>query len=206
MIPLAHWLVEKTQEGQPPVFASPAATEESVQACLEDEPQDESKTVSSEQEAQLKELQQALREAEERLAQMARDHARKEQELADRLGDALSNRLGAEVAASFHALAQQVEEALAEALVPFLEVAVRDRAVKSLSDLVRQEVRSRDSAVLEIRAPEALHAPLAAALGETAVAITLSESTTVDVVFTGERLRFQDLASAWSAAITKDKT
>lgn len=206
MIPLAHWLVEKAQEEQLHLMTAAAAPEESPEPCLEDQGQDAALAASSALEARLLELEQALREAEERLAHMAQEHARKEREITERLGDTLCRHLATEVATGFHSLARQVEEAVAEALMPFLEAAVRDRAVTSLVELIRQDMRNRDSAVLEIRAPAGLHGALAEAFGETGMTITISEAATVDVMFAGERLRFQDLASTWSATITKGET
>jgi hypothetical protein len=205
MIPLAHWLVEKSHEDQVTILAPPSLEPEAVEPATEDEVR-KAQAVTSLQEAQLQVQAKALREAEEQVANMAQEHARKERELTDRLGAALSLRLAEEVEMAFQSLAQHVEDAVAEALMPFLETAVRDRAITSLVDLIRREVRNPDLAVLEIRAPASLHAPLAEALGQTGVAVTISDAAVVDIVCKGERLRFQDLASAWCAAITKDET
>ena len=205
MIPLAHWLVEKAREDHLRILTTPDTPKESVALCAKDDDQDETQAGSLVHVARLQELEHALREAEERFAHMAHEHARKEGELIDQLGDALSHKLAEEVRMAFHSLAENIEESVVEVLMPFLETTVRERAAASLVDLIRQDMRNRDSAVLEIRAPASLHGPLGEALGKTGIAVTISESATVDVVFTGERQRFQDLASAWSAAITKDE-
>lgn len=206
MIPLAHWLVEKATEGHLLISATACSSNGSLEQCADDEDGVETQAASPEHAARLQQLEHALREAEDRLALTRQEHAKKEKVITNQLGEALVNRLALEITTAFRSLSQHLEGAVAEALTPFLETAVRDRAVESLADLILQEMRNQDKPVLEIRSPASLHEPLSGALSEVGVAVTICESKTIDVVFAGERLRFQDLALAWSAAITRDKT
>lgn len=187
MKPLSQWLTERDAPPPPAIIAEDFAPE----ALLPFEPVEEPPPPPDPSE----ELRARLAEAEETIATLRAEHARAGEELRQQLGEALAERIGAEIARGFDGLLSQLEGALTQVLTPFLSQAARDRAVTELKALLQRELASAAEPVVELRAPAELHEMLST------LNVKLIEAEAVEIVFAGERQRFEELSARWCAMI-----
>jgi hypothetical protein len=198
MIPLSHWLSDQARGA---VRESPVTVVADVQEPPQDIVAEGIGEQISPEVGRIEELLAGLAGAEERIAEQARLHAIREQELLLRLGEETRARLAAEIARAFDELLAILEEELSQVLRPFLSGEAQRRAVADLLTLVRRELQGAESAALEIRAPAALHEELSSLAGEAAVSITFTKSEAIEVVLAAQRLHFEELSARWCAAI-----
>ena len=186
MKPISQWLTERDAPPAPAFIAEDFAPDsplpfEPVEEPLTPDPSDE--------------LRAKLAEAEETIATLQAEHARAEEELRQRLGEALAERIGVEIGRGLDGLLSQLEGALTQVLTPFLSQAARDRAVTELKALLQRELASAAEPVVELRAPAELHEMLST------LNVGLVQAETVEIVFAGERQRFEELSARWCAMI-----
>jgi len=198
MIPLAHWLTERADAAGS--LASEPALEEFPQPDDIFEPESPPSGYSDTQ-GREEELREALHKAEQRLEELSLAHAEKERELLNRIGDELTSRIAAEMSRALDDVLSKLEEALGDVLRPFLCEQARAKAVSSLIELVKEELRQTDDPVLEIRAPADMHEPLLALRELGDVSSTLIESRTVEIIRATNRIRFEELSLRWCQAI-----
>lgn len=198
MIPLSRWL---SDQGSAAMTEASVAVPEDVQDPPHELIVESSEHRSSPEAGHIAELLASLARAEERIAEQARLHASREQELLLRLGEEAGAKLAAEISRAFDDLLAMLEDSLAQVLRPFLAIEAQRRAVTDLLTLIRRELQAAESATLEIRAPAALHEGLSSLAGDYALSITFTESETIEVVLAAQRMRFEELSAGWCAAI-----
>lgn len=202
MIPLSRWLTEQAEpEGEQP----PPGTEGDDTPAAESTPASEELKAMEALLLQLRsreeELRTALVAAEERAAALSAAHASREAELKAAFAEDVTQRLDAGIGSAFDALLCRLEDALTEVLSPFLIREAREKAITHLREMLIRELREPDEPVLAVRAPAELHAWLEKLRPQLPVSAALAESDRIEIVFTGHRLRFEELSSRWCAAI-----
>lgn len=203
MIPLSRWLTD--QDGVPPTLQTEApAAEEQLFAPMEIA--DGAEPAGDPALLRVAELEEALREAEDRIEQLTSSLAAREAELLKRFGDELAVKLETDVLRAFNHMREVTEAALADVLTPFLVNEARERAAAALMHLLGTELRAAAEPVLEIRTPAELHAAVAGVANALAVPAAITAGERLEVVFSGRRARFEDLAARWRDIISGGET
>lgn len=198
MIPLSQWLAER----HPPQDAPRPAEAVEEHMVLTPEPEcDLDESIANAVAQREEELLTAVREAEAKLEQQALSHAARERELEARLGAELGRRLQSEISSAFEGLLTTIEESLAQLLAPFLTEQARIRATADLMDLIRRDMQQSEAPLIEIRAPAGLHDAMRCLGDEAGIAVTDGSSDIVELVFSTDRRRFEDLSARWVETI-----
>jgi hypothetical protein len=198
MIPLSDWLTGRSGPESSPTSGFEVHDLAASETMPDDETCAEITIVKPDPEEILR---AALRRTEDQLEELSRAHAERERELMNRLGDELSRHIASEVDRAFDSALGMLEDSLCQALLPFLGEQARVRAVSGLRDLIEQELQQAGSPALEIRAPAELHDALAGLRERSGLLLTVTDCQTIEVVFSTERLRFEELSSRWLAII-----
>lgn len=105
--------------------------------------------------------------------------------------------LADQISCGLRAMATELAASLTGVLGPFLDRAVRERAVGRLVEMVEEEIMRKQNALLEISAPSRLHERLSGILSERGLSAALVEGDPVVVTCRAERVVFEDLAERW---------
>ncbi len=90
-----------------------------------------------------------------------------------------------------------LSDAVTQVLSPFVEAQINDKAVKELLLLLDGAISNPTDAILEIRAPEALHDRITNLLNMKGLAASLADSETVEIIARNETKIFESMAARW---------
>lgn len=195
MIPLGHWLLRtpETLDG-----------EDIAPSCLRPHEEDFSESadhVPADTLEKLRELEDALAAANQlNEAERARAAAR-EDEIVHQLGTVMADRISTELTLGLAELQESIETAIRDVLVPFLNLAASRKAAAELVVLIHEEIAHASEAILEVRVPEHLHGFLEPVFRSSDAPIVLGSASSVEVVCSSRRARFEILAERWIDAV-----
>jgi hypothetical protein len=198
MIPLAAWLKSQVQAadvgehrevGRAPV----SAIEEPLDSMVRDDAENQDNPMVS----RILELEAALRVALSDRESDQLSYRDRENELTQRLENEAASNLAKifEDALTFHLL--RLETSLADVLVPFFTETVRRKAAEDLTVLVRRSLVNASATVLELKAPEPLHASLGSALSEIGLSVRMVPSSYIEISFDNHKSYFEELSNEW---------
>lgn len=117
---------------------------------------------------------------------------------------ALASEAGSLIASRLDELERQATElttaSVARILGAFASAEMQRRTVERLAALIRDTVRDRDVVRIQVRGPQSLFEPLAAALGGLAEGIDFAESSSLDLGVSIDGSLFETRIAEWSAA------
>ncbi len=199
MIPLSRWLQEDRAQAAPSLEHQPhektfsAFAPEGGGHPVEVTVNDTSGRVA-ELESQVAELH--LRWESDRLAAAAR-----ETQLTEQLSGGAASQFADQVKVAFADLQFSIEQAVFEALVPFLNLEVSRKATSELLVLLQKAQSESADPLFEIRAPLHLIEHLRSALSRDGLSLTLQDGPEVELVFRSASIRFEELAARWIDAL-----
>lgn len=197
MIPLSRWLTNRDAEVPTELTGALGGIDEHVTS-----PVDVGEDRDVQDDGREQELEQALRHAEDALAQERLNHAAREEELRQSLGSDLLRELTLQFEKGMVELRHSIECAVADVLKPFLVTQSESRAMTELINLIDSELESQDARLFEIRAPIALHERMRPVLEERKCPAALVEGGRIELAFSDHRARFEIMAHRWRAIIT----
>lgn len=198
MIPLAKWL--EGEGGHSPAPLLTAVPEPAGPEMIVVERQEDERIAAAARREE--ELLQIIAHMERNAVLEREAHREHERSIRSQLGKEIREEVLSHIDSACAALRSSLEEAVAEALEPFLVAEARRRSAAALADLISQELKEAEEAVLEIRAPAELHAHLAAIADGASAQVQVAEASEIAVVFKGRKARFEELSRQWCAAIS----
>ena len=195
MIPLASWLgiTQEVQERENVALCAPVPVDSDPLIPLY-----EDQAILRER---IKELEEDLANAHHAAVAERAAAATREEALTLQLGTDMADRISSALTTGLSDLQSDIEAAIVEVLIPFLDLAVGKKAAAELISLIRDEIADSSEAVLEIRAPEQLSRFLEHVFRDGEAAIVLSGAPVVEVTYSGHRTRFAVLAERWIDAV-----
>lgn len=100
------------------------------------------------------------------------------------------------------ALARNIEHDVADLLSPFLAQQIRENCCRTLGEMITKVINAESAALIEVRAPVALHASLDRVLSAKGIDVPVVEAERIDVVFSTRTQRFEDQLTLWANTIT----
>ena len=196
MIPLANWL---ESHGAPAAPFSPSFDSlfESGASQQPNSSEPESFAEREHLSNRVKELEVMLQATEEQSQEERIRQAAREQALERNLSEEVAAQINGSVKATFCNLQEAVESALVEVLLPFLRRTAAQRAAGDLIGLLREMLASTAEPLIELKAPARLHETLNSALERAGIAVLLREGEAVELVFSSQTARLQELGANW---------
>lgn len=199
MIPLSEWL--SSGRGKAPSLSEIPAVMASV---LVDGSAEECNPLESQaladaayERGRADALADAAAATEAALAQQRQLADSREQEYIREWSARCSSGVGQSAVAAFADMRRCLETALTDALSPFLEEMAHARALRQVLQLLTGELTAAEDAIVEIRAPVAMHGHLSGFLEEHGLGAVLTESDRIEVVSRAGTAKFENMAARW---------
>lgn len=135
--------------------------------------------------------------AEERASAVAR-----EAQLLEQLGEQMIAALSESITSGLVVLQNSIENAIVDALTPFLETAVVRMSAKELVSSLRHAIVNSADPPIVVKVPRWLHPLLSAALDEITVPVIETDTRVMEVIFSSEKSRFEELSRHWALTIS----
>ena len=149
----------------------------------------------------LAELEDALVAAQREREELKVDAVRRESQLIESLGSDLAVKIGHDIKEGLARIQHDIEHALVDVLIPFLGEAVSRKTQDELGSLIATTFANSSEPFLEVRAPAEFHPMLLAGLARAGLTASATESSTIDVLFPDQRMRFEELSVQWISLI-----
>lgn len=199
MIPLGQWLAGQDIGQHEPTHTVDSHLEEAEPPGLERII--ENRTLSEVSE-RLAKSEDALASALQQLELERESATTREAKLHNQLGEQLVAALRESIRSGLTDMQEAVESAIVDALTPFLTEAAVKRAAADIVSSINQVVNSSADPPILVKVPKQLHPLLSSALDQLTVPVSEADAEVIEVVFTSQRVRFEELSHNWVLTIS----